>query len=85
MQFRIPLNKNLQAMIQIQFGMLEAGAMNKSISTEVIEKQIFEACNAKQYILARHLIGHNIYNTLNGMMNILDLSEMILTMILLDT
>jgi len=59
---KIPLNKNLQAMNQVQFGMLEAGAMKESIGKEIIEKQILEACDAKQYILARKLIGYKIYN-----------------------
>ena len=56
-------------MNQVQFGMLEAVAMKESIGAEIVEKQILEACNAKQYMLARKLIGHKIYNSFKGMIN----------------
>lgn len=64
---RIPLNKNLQAMNQIQNGMLEAGAMNTSLNESEILQQILKASFAKQYNFARQLVGHCIYNWRKGM------------------
>ena len=60
-------------MNQVQFGMLEAGAMKESIGKEIIEKQILEACDAKQYILARKLIGYKIYNAFKGTIHAFEL------------
>lgn len=60
------MNKNLQAMNQIQNGMLEAGAMNDSANEASLLKQIQQACSAKQYLFARQLLGHNIYNLRKG-------------------
>ena len=59
---RIPLNKNLQAINQIQNGMLEANAMRRSVSKNRLLQHIKQACNAKQFIFGRQMLGHQIYN-----------------------
>ena len=60
------MNKNLQAMNQIQNGMLEAEAMIEGIDVAIIQEQIKKACDARQYIIARQLLGHNIYSIRKG-------------------
>lgn len=59
---KIPLNKNLQAINQIQNGMLEANAMRRSVSKNRLLQHIKQACNAKQFIFGRQMLGHQIYN-----------------------
>ena len=53
-------------MNQILSGMMEADAMGRGIRLSTIQRQVIDACNANQYVLALKLVGHNIYNARKG-------------------
>ena len=70
--YRAPYNKYLEAINQVEKGLLDAAAMRQSRRIAQrhaarLKSAVVEATQNREYVYARKMLGHTIYATLLGM------------------